>query len=767
MTVDVPASSSVKESLPILGMTCANCANTIQRTLTRRVPGVIEANVSFASEQATVVYDPSVATHQTVVDAIRRIGYDVVETAREGDDGAVERARTEEVRDQTRQIVVGAAFALPLFAFSMARDFGALGHWAHAGWVNVAMGLFATPVQFYTGWDYYVGAFQALRNRAANMDVLVAMGSSAAFLFSVVVTVALVVGNREIGEHVYFETSAVIITLIKLGKLLEVRAKSAAGAAIQRLLRLRPKTARVIRDGIESDIPLERVVVGDVVLVRPGETVPVDGVVLDGRSAVDESMLTGESLPIEKSAGEQVTGGTLNKQGSLRIEATRVGKATALARIIRMVEAAQASRAPIQRLADQVSAIFVPAVILCAAATFLVWWFVGAGFTSAFVRLVAVLVIACPCALGLATPTAIIVGTGKGAENGILFRSSEALERLHAIRAVVLDKTGTITRGQPVVTDIVPFEGVSAEDVLSVAASVERVSEHPLAEAVVAAARERSVPLADVSSFEAVSGLGLRATLEGRAILVGNRRFLSREGIPTGTSDSAANRLENEGKTTVWVVSDGTILGLVAVADTVKEGSRDAIAAMHALGLRVAMMTGDNRVAAEAVARAVNVDVVLAEVLPEDKAEHVARLQASERATAMVGDGINDAPALARADVGIALGTGTDVAMETAGVTLMSGDLRGVPKAIALSRATMRIIRQNLFWAFAYNVVLIPVAAGALAGVESLPMAFRQLHPILAAFAMAFSSVSVVTNSLRLRFARIDDSKRSSRGTGR
>lgn len=750
----------VTETLPIVGMTCASCANTIQRTLLRHVPGVLEANVSLAAEQATVVYDPSRATHTQLVEAIRRLGYDVLEPAEAGD--PLEQARQEEIRSQTRQLFVGVGFALPLFVFSMARDGGIVGHWAHAPWVNVFLGLLATPVQFYTGWEYYAGAFKALRNRTANMDVLIAMGSSAAYGFSVVVTGVLLGGGHFAGEHVYFETSAVIVTLIKLGKLLEARAKGAAGAAIKRLMRLRPKTARVVREGVESDVPLEQVVVGDVVLVRPGETVPVDGVVVEGRSALDEAMLTGESLPVEKGPGDEVFGGTLNQLGVLRVEATRVGKATALARIIRMVEQAQASRAPIQRLADRVSAVFVPVVLGCAVVTFFVWWFaVGAGFIPAFVRLVAVLVIACPCALGLATPTAIMVGTGKGAENGILFRSGEALERLHAVRAVILDKTGTLTEGQPRVSTLVPLGNLSEEELLQVAASVERVSEHPLAGSVVAAAQERQIPLrSEVSSFEAVSGLGLRARLEGRNVLIGNRRLLEKEKIPTHAVDAVAEKLEQNGKTVIWVVVDGSVWGLLGIADTLKESSREAVRQMHALGLRVAMVSGDNRVVAEAVGREVDVDVVLAEVLPEDKAEHVARFQASAGATAMVGDGINDAPALARADVGIAIGTGADVAMETAGITLMSGDLRGIPRAILLSRATMRLIRQNLFWAFAYNVLLIPVAAGVLAGVEAIPALFRQLHPILAALAMAFSSVSVVTNSLRLRYARLEVSER-------
>ncbi|MDA1190263.1 MAG: heavy metal translocating P-type ATPase [Candidatus Poribacteria bacterium] len=745
---------TVTETYPVIGMHCANCSGTIQRTLLRRVDGVTEADVNYASERATVTYDPSVASREAIFAAIRRVGYDVVEASPDDSlEDSEEQAREAEIVDQQRKFLVGVAFAAPLFLLSMARDFHLIGMWSHALWVNALMWGLATPVQFYTGWDYYVGGFKSVRNRSANMDVLVAMGSSAAYFYSLVV----MFGGGAFGAHVYFETAAVIITLIKLGKLLEVRAKGKAGAAIKRLMGLRAKTARVIRDGQDVDVPIDDVRVGDLVRVRPGESIPVDGVVRDGGSSVDESMLTGESLPVRKEIGDEVVGASLNKLGTLTVEATRVGKATALANIIRLVQQAQSSKAPVQRLADQVSGVFVPIVIGLAALTFAFWMFaVDAGFTASFIRLVAVLVIACPCALGLATPTAIMVGTGKGAERGVLFKSSEALERLHKTRAVVLDKTGTITRGEPVVTDVIPSDGVDGNELLRLAASAERVSEHPLAEAVVKHAQAMDVPIVDVTDFEAVSGRGVRATMDGRPVLVGSRRFLESEGADVSLFRKDADELERDAKTVVWVAVEGVPVGLIAVADTIKDGSADAVRALQKLGIDVTMLTGDNRSTAEAIGRQSGVNHVIAEVLPDEKASEVIRVQGEHGLTAMVGDGVNDAPALAQADVGIAIGTGTDVAMETADVTLMSGDLRGVPTAIALSRATMAVIKQNLFWAFVYNVVLIPVAMGAFMGVAWAPGFVRELHPMLAALAMAFSSVSVVSNSLRLRFARLD-----------
>jgi Cu+-exporting ATPase len=556
---------------------------------------------------------------------------------------------------------------------------------------------------------------------------------------------------------VYFETAAVIITLIKLGKLLEARAKGQTSAAIKKLMGLRAKTARVVRDGSEIDIPVEDVAVGDIVVVRPGEKIPVDGIVVEGRSAVDESMLTGESLPVDKKPGDEIIGATLNKQGLLKFEATKVGAETALAQIIRLVQEAQGSKAPIQRLADQVAGIFVPIVIVLALITFGVWYLAGdGGFNAAMIRMVSVLVIACPCALGLATPTAIMVGTGKGAENGILFKNSEALERAHEAKTIVLDKTGTVTTGQPAVTDVVASNNGSSpideNDLLRLAASAERGSEHPLGEAIVRAAQQRGLSLAEPSGFEAVTGQGILAQVEGHQVALGSLKLMTEQGVYLNGLQPDAKRLQSEAKTAMWVAVDGEAAGVIAVADTIKPSSTEAVAEMHRLGLKVVMLTGDNQATAEAIAHEAGIDRVVAEVLPGEKAAEISRLQEEGFGlVAMVGDGINDAPALAQADVGIAIGTGADVAMETADVTLISGDLRGVSKAIRLSKATMRTIKQNLFWAFIYNIILIPVAMGVLYPFEAVPDVLRSLHPALAAFAMAFSSVTVVTNSLRLR----------------
>jgi Cu+-exporting ATPase len=756
---------TAKVELPITGMTCANCAATVERTLNKKVSGVVQASVNLATERATVAYIPGAATVADMIRAIEAAGYGVVQAAKDTAEPLEDieaRAREAEIADQTRKFWMGVLFALPLFALSMARDFGLLGMWAHAPWVDWLFLALATPVQFYTGWDYYVGSYHALRNRTANMDVLVAMGSSVAYVFSLVVLIF-----RPEGQHVYFETSAVIITLIKLGKMLEARAKGRTGEAIRKLMGLRAKTARVVRDGEETDVQVEQVRVGDVVIVRPGERIPVDGVVIEGTSAVDESMLTGEPLPVDKGPGSEVVGATINKQGLLKFEATRVGAETALAQIIRLVQETQGSKAPIQRLADRVAGVFVPAVIIAAFATFAVWWIAGGDFTSATIRLVAVLVIACPCALGLATPTAIMVGTGKGAELGILFRNSEALETAHRLQIIVLDKTGTLTVGEPTITDVVTGEQrletrdsespVSSLELLRLAASAERGSEHPLGQAVVAEAEARGLTLADAHDFEAIPGKGIRVRVEDHAILIGKPAWIESEGIPLGRMSVEIERLQRAAKTAVAVAIDGKASGVLGIADTLKEGSADAVSRMRDLGLQTVMLTGDNQRTAEAIAAEVGIDHVVAEVLPADKAAQVKQLQRDDRLVAMVGDGINDAPALAQADVGIALGTGTDVAMETADVTLMRGDLRTVPQALALSRATMRTIKQNLFWAFFYNVILIPVAAGILAPLpwDWIPDVLRQLHPVLAAFAMAFSSITVVGNSLRLRRARV------------
>jgi Cu+-exporting ATPase len=689
-----------------------------------------------------------------MIQAIERAGYGAIrpDDTLEGDDAELQ-ARRAEIKDQTAKFAVGLVFTIPLFILSMGRDFGLLGAWAHAPWVNWLFLVLATPVQFYTGWDYYYGGFKSLRNRSANMDVLVAMGSSVAYFYSLALLVV-----PALGHHVYFETSAVIITLIKLGKMLEARTKGRTGGAIRKLMKLRPKTAFIEVDGREKEIPVSQVRIGDRIIVRPGEAFPVDGAILDGESSVDESMLTGEPIPVDKQAGDSVAAGTINGEGRLRIEARKVGKDTALARIIRMVQEAQGSKAPVQALADRVAAVFVPGVIGIALLTFILWWLMVGEFVPAMIRLVAVLVIACPCALGLATPTAIMAGTGKGAERGVLFKNSEALELASKLDTVVLDKTGTITVGKPAVVDVVCLDGnlANENEFLRLAASAERGSEHPLGRAIVAEATRRGLSLLEPKSFKASRGLGMSAAVDGREVLAGKPGWFMEMGLDLGPLAQKLSLLQNQGKSVVVIAVENKIAGLMAVADRVKPESKDAIESLHRQNIRVVMLTGDNSRTAEAIASEVNIDEVVAEVRPEDKSARIREFQEQGKRVGMVGDGINDAPALAQADVGMAIGTGTDVAIETGDVILASGSLRGVPRAVELSRATMRTIRQNLFWAFFYNVVLIPVAAGVLFPFEFLPSYLRQLHPILAAFAMALSSITVVSNSLRLYRARID-----------
>jgi len=730
--------------LPITGMHCANCAANIERQLPKKVPGVVSARVNFATERATVDYLPSPDAKGRILEGIRAIGFDALWLNSESDNRDVEqKAREAEITLQTRRLMVGIVLASPLFVLSMARDFDLLGPWAHTPWVNWLLALLATPVQFYTGRDYYTGAAKALQNRSANMDVLVAMGSSAAYFYSLGVLLV-----PQLDGHVYFETAAVIITLIKLGKLLEARTKGKTGGAIRKLMGLRPKTARVVENGTVREIALTEVQVGATVQVRPGERVPVDGTIVSGYSAVDESMLTGEPMPAEKSPDDKVVGGTINGDGLLTVTATEVGEKTALAQIIRMVQAAQGSKAPIQTTADRVAAVFVPVVLGIALITFLVWWGLGGDFVPAMIRLVAVLVIACPCALGLATPTAIMAGTGKGAQAGILFKNGEVLERTRDLTAIVFDKTGTITQGKPMVTDVIPADGYDTRKLLQMAAAVESGSEHPLGKAVVAYANSNGLPLVGATDITAHRGQGISARVNGSLVKVGRPGWFEEQNAPLFAGE--IERLQKAGKTLMMIERDGKLAGMLAMADTIKPDAVDGIAKLHQMGLETVMLTGDNTQTAKAIADQAGIQTVEAEVLPAEKANRVKALQKKGLTVGMVGDGINDAPALAQADVGLAMGGGTDVAIETGDVVLVSGALKSVSRALNISRATMATIWQNLFWAFIYNIILIPVAAGVLQPFESVPLFLRQLHPILAAVAMAFSSISVVTNSLRL-----------------
>ncbi len=746
------ASTSV--DIPITGMTCANCAMTVERTLNKRVPGIVETSVNFAAERAHVKYIPGLVSIDDIIKAVEKAGYGAIrpEESLEPEDAEL-LARQAEIRDQTKKFLVGIIFTAPLFFLSMGRDFGLLGLWSHASWVNWLFFVLATPVQFYTGWDYYIGGWKSLKNKSANMDVLVAMGSSVAYFYSLGVLLFPM-----LGEHVYFETSAVIITLIKLGKMLEARAKGKTGGAIRKLMGLRPKTATLITNGKEIQIPISEVNVGDILLVRPGESIPVDGIVLEGVSTVDESMLTGEPIPVDKKVGDSLAAGTINGEGLLKLKASRVGKDTALAHIIRLVQEAQGSKPPIQALADRVAAVFVPGVIGIAFLTFFIWWILGGDFVPAMIRLVAVLVIACPCALGLATPTAIMAGTGKGAEKGMLFKNTQALERSTKLSSIVLDKTGTITLGKPSVVDVVCIEPMCAtkDELLKLAATVEKGSEHPLGRAIVEAAQGRGMHLGKPHDFKAHGGLGVEAKVGGTKVLVGKPEWFKNNNFDLSKVLDQMDELQKQGKTVSLVAVNGEMAGLIALADTVKPESKEAVESLHAMGLKVIMLTGDNQQTALAISNQVGIDSVVAEVKPEEKSSKIKELQAAREKVGMVGDGINDAPALAQADVGIAIGTGTDVAMETADVILASGDLRGVPRVIRLGKATMTTVKQNLFWAFFYNVVLIPVAAGVLYPFESLPGFLRHLHPILAALAMAMSSITVVSNSLRLYRAKIE-----------
>ena len=758
--------------MPLLGMHCASCAGRIEKTLAG-TPGVVSANVNFATTRASVQYDPQVTGVPALHQVVRDMGYDVIEPGAGGgetDEAGMLEAQSQVHEEQYRKhkvkFLTALALTLPVAVLAMG------GHIVPAladffdfpgrAWVELAL---TTPVLFWAGGEFFTGAWAAARHRVADMNTLVSLGTLSAYAFSVVATVAprWLAGNMPVAEGadaahamaspagVYFEVAAIIVTLILMGRLLEARARSKTSGAIQALIGLQPKTARVLRDGKEEDIPITEVRLGDNILVRPGEKVPVDGEVIDGGSSVDESMLTGEPLPVRKEAGDTVIGATLNKTGSFRLRATKIGKDTVLQQIVRLVQQAQGSKAPIQRMADLIAGYFVPVVICLAIATFVIWFDFSPPETRlnmAVLTFVSVLIIACPCALGLATPTAIMVGTGRGAQSGILIKGGEALETAHKLTTIVLDKTGTITRGVPSVTDIVAV-GMDRRVLLQMAASAESGSEHPLGEAMVRSADEQGLARLPAVDFNAIPGHGIEAVVDGRKLLVGTALLLQERGLTT--DQDAAHRLADEGKTPIFVAIDGAFAGIIAISDPVKEESAGAIKRLHDLGLEVIMLTGDNKRTAEAIARRVGVDHVVAEVLPEGKGEEIKKLQARGKVVAMVGDGINDAPALAQADVGIAMGSGTDVAIEAADITLVRGDLNGVISSIALSRATIANIKQNLFFAFFYNVLGIPIAAGLL-----YPMTGWLLSPIIASLAMALSSVSVVTNALRLRGFKVE-----------
>ena len=742
-------------TLSIDGMTCASCVSRVERAI-KKLPGITEANVNLATNQASVTYVPEVVSVARISQAIERAGYTPHAAAGEESGEDRERAAQEaELAGLRHCVVFAAAFTVPLFLVAMLKFVPGIGEIMLAllperGWMWIEFGL-ATPVQFYAGRRFYQQGWAEMKHLNPGMSSLVMLGSSAAYFYSVL---ALLVPQMfpEGTATSYFEAAGVIITLILLGRLLETIAKGRTSEAIKKLLRLQPKTARVLRDGGEVDIPIEDVVIGDIVLVRPGERLPVDGMVIEGSSYVDESMITGEPIPVEKQPGAEAVGGTVNKTGAFTLEATRVGADTVLSQIIKMVQEAQGAKPPIQRLADKIASVFVPIVIGIAVITFAVWLAIGPepALSFAFVAAVSVLLIACPCAMGLATPTAIMVATGKGAETGVLFRKGAALETLARVGTVVLDKTGTLTLGHPEMTDFHGFDPAdspdAANDVLRLVAAAESKSEHPIAEAIVRAAKDRGLEIPPVDAFRAEPGFGIEAEVEGHAVHVGADRYMARLGVQFAHTEELAADLANEAKTPLYAAVDGQLAAVIAVADPLKAGSREAISALHEAGVEVAMLTGDNKRTAAAIARQVGIDRVLAEVLPDQKANEVKRLQTEGKKVAFVGDGINDAPALAQADVGIAIGTGTDIAIEAGEVILMSGDLRGIVNATYLSKRTLRTIWYNFFWAYAYNVALIPVAAGAL-----YPLLGLMLSPMLAAAAMSISSLFVVTNSLRLR----------------
>ncbi|KQL21299.1 heavy metal translocating P-type ATPase [Cytobacillus solani] len=730
-----------KVELVLTGMTCAACAIRIEKGL-NKMDGIISANVNLALEKAAVEFNPSIVSPAEMTQKVEKLGYGASVKSEDNEKGTVDH-RLKEIEKQQGKFIFSLILSLPLL-WAMA------GHFSFTSfiyvpeafmnpWVQMAL---ATPVQFYIGKQFYVGAYKALRNKSANMDVLVALGTSAAYFYSLYLSLKTI-GSGAHPEGLYFETSAVLITLIILGKVFEAKAKGRSSEAIKKLMGLQAKTATVIREEKEMEIPLEEVVAGDIILVKPGEKIPVDGEILEGQSALDESMITGESVPVDKTVGDRVIGATLNKNGFIKIKATKVGKETALAQIIKVVEEAQGSKAPIQRLADSISGVFVPIVVGIAVITFFVWYlFVAPGdFAEALEKLIAVLVIACPCALGLATPTSIMAGSGRAAEYGVLFKGGEHLEMTHRINTVILDKTGTITNGAPVLTDVITK--LEEAEFLTLVGSAEKQSEHPLAQAIVEGIQEKNITLTHPSAFEAIPGYGIKALVDGKEVLAGTRRLMKKFNIEIEHVSDDMLTLEKQGKTAMLVAIDGAFAGIVAVADTIKETSTEAISRLKDLGLEVIMITGDNEQTAQAIAKLAGVDRVIAEVLPEGKAEEVKKLQQQGKKVAMVGDGINDAPALAVADIGMAIGTGTDVAMEAADITLIRGDLNSIADAIFMSKKTIRNIKQNLFWAFGYNTLGIPIAA----------LGF--LAPWLAGAAMAFSSVSVVLNALRLQRVKL------------
>jgi Cu+-exporting ATPase len=740
----VPAEQCVRVDLPVTGMTCAACAMRIEKRLAKQ-EGVANAGVNFATERATIEFNPQTTDLKKLIQSIREIGYDAIEPKQEKlIEEAREKLREEEFKTLKRKFIIAAILSFPVLVIAMSHGRISFLNFPNIEWLQLAL---TTPVVFYCGAQFYKNAFVAAKHFSADMNTLIAVGTGAAYIYS---TAATIFPKFFITHHemppVYFEAASVIIALILSGRLLEARAKGRTGDAIRRLIGLQPKRARVVRDGEEMEIDVDDVLVNDIVIVRPGEKIPVDGVVVEGFSSVDESMLTGESLPVEKKLNDEVFGATINKTGSFQFRAGKVGKETALQQIVKLVQEAQGSKPPIARLADVISGIFTPVVIAIATVTFLVWFFVSPVDTRlaiALTNFVSVLIIACPCALGLATPTAIMVGTGRGAERGILIKNGESLELAHKITTIVLDKTGTLTKGEPSVTDVVASD---QNEFLRLTASAEKVSEHSLGEAIVNEAIKRNLTLAKAENFNAISGHGIEATVENKTLLIGNAQLMKERNIALEDFQNQAETFSNEGKTAVFVSIDGTLKGIIAVADTIKPEAKNAIELLQKMNLEVVMLTGDNKRTADAIAKQINVNKFIAEVLPQGKANEIKRLQSEKKIVAMVGDGINDSPALAQADVGIAIGTGTDVAIEAADITLVKGDLRGVVAAIALSRATVRTIKQNLFWAFIYNIIGIPIAAGLL-----YPFTGWLLSPVIASVAMSLSSISVVTNSLRLR----------------